>query len=127
MHKDVPFSNILCMKLKNKRQIHHKKGFSCLIILLSYLLAIAGLLVFSSYGVQDGNNVGRTFCKIGCAGNWRLMDVHGVRILKDREAVRYIIMMCYIMMYAKLGRKGSYYEITKSKEMNVCSHFLRTC
>lgn len=55
-----------------------------------YLLAIAGLLVFSSYRVEDGDDVGRTVCKIGCAGNRRLMDVHGVRVLKDREAARYI-------------------------------------
>ena len=88
---------------KQKKQIHHQKGFSSLIILFSYLLAVAGLLVFSSYGVQDGDNVGRTFFKIGCAGNWRLVDVHGVRILKNREAVRYIVMMCYAV--CQIGKK----------------------
>lgn len=55
-----------------------------------YLLTIASLLVFSSYRVEDGDNVRWTVCKVGCAGNWRLMDVHGVRVLKNREAARYM-------------------------------------
>lgn len=71
-----------------------RKGYSSLVLSLSYLLAVAGLLVFSSYRVEDGDNVGRTLCKIGCAGNWRLMDVHGVRVLKDREAARYTHTIC---------------------------------
>lgn len=63
------------------------------VFLLSYLLAVAGLLVFSSYRVEDGDDVGRTLCKIGCAGNRRLVDVHGIRVLKDREAARYMQMI----------------------------------
>lgn len=70
-----------------------KAGYSSFICSLSYLLAIASLLVFRSYRVEDGDNVGRTVCKIGCAGNWRLMDVHGVRVLEDREAARYVHMI----------------------------------
>lgn len=54
----------------------------------SYLLAVAGLFVFGSYRVQNGYNVWWAICKIGCAGNWRLMDVHGIRVFKDREAGR---------------------------------------
>ncbi len=69
-----------------------KGKYSSLIFALSYLLAVASLLVFSSYRIEDGDDVGRTLCKIGCAGNWRLVDVHGVRILKDREAARYMHM-----------------------------------
>lgn len=56
---------------------------------LSYLLTVSGLLVFSSYRVEDGDDVGRTVCKVGCAGNWRLMDVHRVRVLKNRVAAKY--------------------------------------
>lgn len=59
-------------------------------LFLSYLLAVAGLFVFSSYRVEDGDDVWRALCKICCTGNRRLVDVHGVRVLKDREAARYI-------------------------------------
>lgn len=54
------------------------------------LLTVAGFLVFGSYGVKDRDDVRRAVCKISCACNWRLMDVHGVRVLKDGEAVEII-------------------------------------
>lgn len=53
-------------------------------------MAVAGLLVFGSYGVEDGDDVGRTVCEIGRAGDRRLMDVHGVGVLEDGEAARCI-------------------------------------
>ena len=52
----------------------------------AYLLAEARLFVFGTYGVQDWNDVWRAVCKIGRTGDGRLMDVHGVRVLKDGEA-----------------------------------------
>lgn len=61
-------------------------------------MTVASLLMFSSYRVEDGDNVRWTVCKIGCAGNWRLMDVHGVRILKDREAAKYRHMIWFNTM-----------------------------
>lgn len=63
---------------------------------LSYLSAVAGLLVFSSYRVEDGDDVWWALCKIGCAGNWRLVNVHGVGVLKDREAARYMHLIALI-------------------------------
>lgn len=83
-----------------------KGGYSFLIFSPSYLLAIAGLLVFSSYRVEDGDNVGRTLCKIGCAGNWRLMDVHGVRVLKDREAARDTSMIRYSITHTAMAKRA---------------------
>lgn len=73
----------------------------------SHLVAVAGLLVFSPNRVEDGDNVGRTVCKIGCASNWRLMDVHGVRILKDREAARYVHTVIWLMPPCQNGKKGN--------------------
>lgn len=61
----------------------HSKGRT---LPLLYLLAVASLLVFRSYGVEDGDDVWWTVCEIGRAGHWRLMDVHGVRVLKDGVA-----------------------------------------
>lgn len=51
-------------------------------------MAVARFLVFSSDGVEDGDDVGGAVGKIGCAGHRRLVDVHGVRVLKDWEAAR---------------------------------------
>lgn len=51
-----------------------------------YLLAVACLFVFSPYRVEDGDNVRWTVRKIGRAGHWRLVNVHGIRVLKDGEA-----------------------------------------
>lgn len=62
--------------------------FVCRFFLSSYLLAEAGLLVFGSDGVEDGDDVGGTVCEIGRAGDRRLVDIHGVGVLKDREAAR---------------------------------------
>lgn len=56
----------------------------------THLLAVASLLVFGSYRVEDGDDVGRTVCEIGRAGNRRLMNVHGVWVLKDREAAKHM-------------------------------------
>lgn len=72
----------------------------------SYLLAVASLLVFSAYRVENGDNVGRTVPKIGRAGNRRLMDVHGVRVLKDRVAARYIVMINYSRTYITAAKKA---------------------
>lgn len=49
-------------------------------------MAVAGLLVFGPYGVEDGDDVGWTVCEIGRAGDRRLVDVHGVGVLEDGEA-----------------------------------------
>lgn len=71
--------------ITNNKTEPEKKGFP-----RPYLLAVASLLVFGSYGVKDGDNVGWAFCKVGRAGNGGLVDVHGVRVLEDGEAERYV-------------------------------------
>lgn len=48
-------------------------------------MAVAGLFVFGSYGVKHGYDVGGTVGKVSRARDWRLMDVHGVGVLKDRK------------------------------------------
>ncbi len=48
-------------------------------------MAVAGLFVFSSYGVKHGYDVGGTVGKVSRARDWRLMDVHGEGVLKDRK------------------------------------------
>lgn len=55
------------------------------VVKLSYLVAVASLFVFCSYGVQYGDDVRGTVGKISCACDWRLMDIHGIGILKNRE------------------------------------------
>jgi len=48
-------------------------------------VTVAGLFVFGSYGVKHRYDVGGTVCKVSSARDWRLMDVHGVWVLKDRK------------------------------------------
>lgn len=48
-------------------------------------MTVAGLFVFGSYGVKHGYDVGGTVGKVSSARDWRLMDVHGVWVLKDRK------------------------------------------
>lgn len=51
-------------------------------------MAVACFFVFGSYRVQNGYNVWGAIGKIGCAGDRRLVNVHGIRVFKHREAGR---------------------------------------
>jgi len=48
-------------------------------------MAVASLFVFGSYGVKYGYDIGVTVGEVSRARDWRLMDVHGVGVLKDRK------------------------------------------
>lgn len=48
-------------------------------------MAVASLFVFCSYGIQHRDDVRGTVGKISCACDRRLVDVHGVGVLKNRE------------------------------------------
>lgn len=56
--------------------------------ILTHLVAIACLFVFGSYWIKHWYDVRRTVGKVSRARDWRLMDVHRVRVLEDGKAVR---------------------------------------